>query len=111
MAVVPSRFAEILPLAALEAMAAGLPVAAADAGGLGEVVPEEGRYPPGDAAALAERVRALWADRHAGERALAVARERFSPGAIADARCVPCTRASPQLRPRPHIEPGRAMRS
>ncbi len=38
-AVVPSRFAEILPLAALEAMAAGLPLAAADAGGLAEAVP------------------------------------------------------------------------
>ena len=44
-AVVPSRFAEILPLAALEAMAAGLPLAAADAGGLTEVVPERGPLP------------------------------------------------------------------
>jgi glycosyltransferase involved in cell wall biosynthesis len=82
-AVVPSRFAEILPLAALEAMAAGLPLAAADAGGLGEAVPEEGRYPAGDAGALAERLARLWRDADAGERALAVARERYSPEAVA----------------------------
>ena len=44
-AVVPSRYAEILPLAALEAMAAGLPTVAARSGGLVEAVPEEGLYP------------------------------------------------------------------
>src|SRR3954465_12271227 len=52
-AVVPSRYAEILPLAALEAMAAGVPVVAARSGGLAELVPDEGLYPPGDVAALA----------------------------------------------------------
>ena len=81
-AVVPSRFAEILPLAALEAMAAGLPLAAADAGGLAELVPEEGRYPRGDAAALAGRLTALWRNRGAGERVLAIARQRYSPTAV-----------------------------
>jgi glycosyltransferase involved in cell wall biosynthesis len=85
LAIVPSRYAEILPLAALEAMAAGLPVVAARAGGLAEIVPEEGLYPPGDVAALADRVRALWADAAAGERALAVARERTAPAVVADA--------------------------
>jgi glycosyltransferase involved in cell wall biosynthesis len=84
-AVVPSRYAEILPLAALEAMAAGLPVAAARSGGLAEAVPEEGLYPPGDVAALADRLRALWRDAVAGERALAVARERHAPPVIAAA--------------------------
>ncbi len=84
-AVVPSRFAEILPLAALEAMAAGLPVVAADAGGLAEVVPVEGRFPPGSAPALADRLRALYGDAEAGERALAVARERFAPAVVAGA--------------------------
>jgi glycosyltransferase involved in cell wall biosynthesis len=82
-AVVPSRYAEILPLAALEAMAAGLPIVAARAGGLAEAVPEEGLYPPGDAAALAARLRALYGDAAAGERALARARERWSPDTIA----------------------------
>ena len=80
----PSRYAEILPLAALEAMAAGAArSSAADAGGLAEAVPEEGRYPPGDAAALAERLTRAVATRAAGERALAVARERFAPDAVA----------------------------
>ena len=82
-AIVPSRYAEILPLAALEAMAAGLPVVAAAAGGLAEVVPEEGRYPPGDAAALGERLTALWGDAEAGERALTRARGRFAPEVVA----------------------------
>ena len=82
-AVVPSRFAEILPLAALEAMAAGLPLAAADAGGLRDAVPADGRYPPGDAPALAERLTALWRDADAGERALGVVRERYAPDAVA----------------------------
>jgi glycosyltransferase involved in cell wall biosynthesis len=82
-AVVPSRYAEILPLAALEAMAAGLPVVAARAGGLAEAVPAEGLYPPGDVAALAERLRALWRDAAAGERALEQIRARTSPAVVA----------------------------
>jgi glycosyltransferase involved in cell wall biosynthesis len=84
-AIVPSRFAEILPLAALEAMAAGVPLAAADSGGLSEAVPREGLYPAGDAAALAERLRTLWRSAEAGERGLAVVRERYSPAAVATA--------------------------
>jgi glycosyltransferase involved in cell wall biosynthesis len=84
-AVVPSRYAEILPLAALEAMAAGLPVAAARAGGLAEAVPEEGLYPPGDVDARAARLRALWGDARAGERALAAARGRTAPDVVARA--------------------------
>lgn len=84
-AVVPSRYAEILPLAALEAMAAGLPVAAAAAGGLAELVPEEGRYPAGDVDALAARLRALWGDAAAGERALAAVRARAAPPVVAAA--------------------------
>jgi glycosyltransferase involved in cell wall biosynthesis len=85
LAIVPSRYAEILPLAALEAAAAGLPVAAADAGGLRESVPPDGLYPPGDVAALAERIRALWGDAALGERTLTLARTRTSPAAVAAA--------------------------
>ena len=48
-------------------------------------MPAEARYPPGDAAALAERLRALWADARPGERALATVRERFAPEAVAGA--------------------------
>ena len=83
LAIVPSRYEEILPLAALEAMAAGLPVAAARSGGLAEVVPEEGLYPPGDLHALTARMASLWANAEAGERALAAARARFAPSVVA----------------------------
>ena len=82
-AVVPSRYAEILPLAALEAMAAGLPVVAARSGGLAGAVPPEGLYPPGDVDALAQRLQALYRDEEAGERSLQRARERHAPGVIA----------------------------
>jgi glycosyltransferase involved in cell wall biosynthesis len=83
LAIVPSRYAEILPLAALEAMAAGLPVVAARAGGLAEAVPAEGLYAPGDVSALAQRVRALFGDAGAGERALAAARALCAPAVVA----------------------------
>lgn len=85
LAIVPSRYAEILPLAALEAMAAGLPVAAARAGGLAEIVPEPGLYPPGEVPALTDRVQALWGDAASGDRALAVARARTAPAVVAAA--------------------------
>jgi glycosyltransferase involved in cell wall biosynthesis len=82
---VPSRYQEILPLAALEAMAAGLPVVAARAGGLAEAVPEEGLYPPGDVERLGARLDALYGDAAAGDRALTRARERWAPEVIAQA--------------------------
>ena len=82
-AVVPSRYAEILPLAALEAMAAGLPVVASRTGGLAELVPTEGLFAPGDVDALAARTRRLWGDAAAGERALAIVRERTAPAVVA----------------------------
>ena len=85
LALVPSRYEEILPLAALEAMAAGLPVVASRAGGLAEIVPEPGLHPPGDVQAMAERIRALWRDAAAGEAALAIARERTAPAVVAAA--------------------------
>jgi glycosyltransferase involved in cell wall biosynthesis len=85
LALVPSRYEEILPLAALEAMAAGLPVVASRAGGLAELVPERGLHPPGDVAAIADRIRALWRDAEAGEAALAAARERCAPAVVAAA--------------------------
>jgi glycosyltransferase involved in cell wall biosynthesis len=83
LAIVPSRYQEILPLAALEALAAGLPVVAARAGGLAETVPEEGLYRPGDVDALAERISALYGDGAAGERAIASARRRYAPAVVA----------------------------
>lgn len=80
-AVVPSRYEEILPLAALEAMAAGLPVVATRSGGLAEVV--EDPVPIGDVDALAGRLKARFGDAEAGERALARVRELCAPERVA----------------------------
>jgi glycosyltransferase involved in cell wall biosynthesis len=66
-------------------MAAGVPVVAARSGGLAELVPEEGLYRPGDAPGLAARARCLWGDEAAGNRALAIVRERCAPHAVASA--------------------------
>jgi glycosyltransferase involved in cell wall biosynthesis len=63
--IMPSR-AEAWGLAALEAMAHGVPVIASNVGGLQEIVsPEEGGrlVPPGDAGALANMIRDSAADR------------------------------------------------
>ena len=62
-ALVPSRSAETFGLAAAEAMAAGLPVAASRVGALPELVGEEGLVPPGDAGALARAIARLAGDR------------------------------------------------
>jgi len=80
-AVVPSRYQEILPLAALEAMAAGLPVVATDSGGLPEFVDDV--VPVGDVEALAAALQARFGDAAAGERALARVRERCAPAVVA----------------------------
>jgi glycosyltransferase involved in cell wall biosynthesis len=96
-AVIPSRYAEILPLAALESMAAALPTVAAASGGLNEAVPEEGLYPPGDVEALRERITALYGDAAAGDRALAAVRARSAPEVIAGRLR---TIYGPQLHPR-----------
>jgi glycosyltransferase involved in cell wall biosynthesis len=81
-AVVASRSAETFGLAAAEAMAAGLPVAASRIGALPELVPEPWLAEPGDATGLAAVIRALAAD----PRAAAIARTRA--GAIASPEVV-----------------------
>lgn len=81
MAVVPSVGPDVMPFAALEAMAAGVPVVAARSGSLPEVVGEGSCVERRDPEALARAMRELWHDpakRAAeGEAALARARERF----------------------------------
>jgi glycosyltransferase involved in cell wall biosynthesis len=88
-AIVASRSAETFGLAAAEAMAAGLPVAASRIGALPELVPGDWLSPPGDAVALAEIVRRLAADPagapDASVRAIAAARARTDPEVVAEA--------------------------
>ncbi len=84
-ALVPSRSAETFGLAAAEAMAAGLPVAASRVGALPELVAEDGMAPPGDARALAAAIARLCGDGSAGERARERVRAICSPDVVAAA--------------------------
>ncbi|MHB1035281.1 MAG: glycosyltransferase family 4 protein [Pirellulales bacterium] len=59
--VLPSR-TEGLPRAMIEAMARGLPCIGSTVGGIPELLPAEDLVPPGDAAALAAKLRAVLAD-------------------------------------------------
>jgi glycosyltransferase involved in cell wall biosynthesis len=83
LALVPSRSAETFGLAAAEAMAAGLPVAASRVGALPELVGEEGLVAPGDAAALAAAIERLRNDPGAGARALERVRALCAPEVVA----------------------------
>jgi glycosyltransferase involved in cell wall biosynthesis len=80
--IVPTTGNETFGFAALEAMAAGVPVVAARAGALPEIVGDDACVPRGDALAMAVRMQELWADPmrrvDEGDAAIARARERFS---------------------------------
>lgn len=67
-ALVPSRSAETFGMAAAEAMAAGLPVAASRMGALTELLEPEDLVAPGDPGALAELLKRRWNDTAAAER-------------------------------------------
>jgi glycosyltransferase involved in cell wall biosynthesis len=82
-AVVPSRSAETFGLAAAEAMAAGLPVAATRIGALPDLVAGDQLAPPGDAAALAAIVTRLRGDAAAGEAGLRRVRAHAAPEVVA----------------------------
>jgi glycosyltransferase involved in cell wall biosynthesis len=81
-AVVPSLAAETFGLAAAEAMAAGLPVAALAVGALPELLPEGWLSSKEDLAATIARLRG---DAAAGELGLEIARERLAPERVAPA--------------------------
>ena len=74
----PSRYHEFSPFAALEAMAAGVPVLAARMGGLPELVGPGNCLAPNRPDILAERLRQLWddADRRSSEGDALIARAR-----------------------------------
>ena len=82
-ALMPSLTSETFGLAAAEAMAAGLPVAASAIGALPELVPHAWLSPPGDAPALARTIETLRADPAAGGQALARARNLLDPARLA----------------------------
>jgi glycosyltransferase involved in cell wall biosynthesis len=81
MVVVPSAGNETFGFAALEAMAAGVPVIATRSGALPEIVGDGACVPRGDALALAARMEELWEDPQLrvdeGDEAIARVRERF----------------------------------
>jgi glycosyltransferase involved in cell wall biosynthesis len=82
-ALAPSRAAETFGLAAAEAMAAGVPVAASRVGALAELVEPAGLVPAGDAQALAGAVAKLAGDRAAGERGRERVRALCAPEVVA----------------------------
>ena len=84
-ALMPSLTSETFGLAAAEAMAAGVPVAASAIGALPELIPPAWLSAPGDAGALAATITALAGDPGAGEQALAAARELLDPRRLAAA--------------------------
>jgi glycosyltransferase involved in cell wall biosynthesis len=84
-ALAPSRSAETFGLAAAEAMAAGLPVAASRVGALPELVAEEGLVPAGDAEALAGAIERLAGDAAAGVRGRERVRALCAPEVVSQA--------------------------
>jgi glycosyltransferase involved in cell wall biosynthesis len=95
-AIVPSRSAETFGLAAAEAMAAGLPVAASRIGALPELVPDAWLAPPGDAAALAAVIARLRGDASAGTEAITRARALTAPEIVAAALTAAYDHAAPR---------------
>jgi glycosyltransferase involved in cell wall biosynthesis len=85
LALVPSRTGETFGLAAAEAMAAGLPVAASRIGALPELVPDDWLVAPGDPQALAGAIARLRGDRTAGKRAIERVRAIAGPRVVAPA--------------------------
>lgn len=83
LAVVPSRSAETFGLAAAEAMAAGLPVAASRVGALPELVAKECLAEPGDPADLAAAIERVHGASGAGERARERVRAICAPEVVA----------------------------
>jgi glycosyltransferase involved in cell wall biosynthesis len=84
-ALVPSRSAETFGMAAAEAMACGLPVAASRIGALPELLGDSSLVPPGDAPALAQTITRVLTDPAAGRRGLERVRAVCAPETVARA--------------------------
>jgi glycosyltransferase involved in cell wall biosynthesis len=82
---VPSRAHETFGLAAVEALAAGLPVVASGVGALAALPPPVRLVPAGDAAALAAVLPQARADRAAARAGPAIARALAGPDVVAPA--------------------------
>lgn len=82
-ALVPSRSAETFAMAAAEAMACGVPVAASRIGALPELLDESSLALPGDAHALAEAIARVLTDPVAGQRGLERVRAVCAPEVVA----------------------------
>jgi glycosyltransferase involved in cell wall biosynthesis len=82
-ALVVSRAHETFGLAAVEALAAGLPVVATRSGALAELEGDVTLVAPGDVIALAAAARTAADDPAAGAHALAAARRRVAPEVVA----------------------------
>jgi glycosyltransferase involved in cell wall biosynthesis len=82
----PSRWGEPCPHAALESRAAGVPVLGSRIGGLTDIIGEELSVDPFDIGSWAAALRALWADAERrsaiGEAAIADTRARFSESVV-----------------------------
>jgi len=83
LAIVPSRSYETYGLAAIEAMAAGVPVVASHIGALGEIVEPDGLVPPNDPHQLAEAIMRRYGHPGAGRRAIEAAHRLASPDVVA----------------------------
>ena len=85
LAIVSSRCAEVMPLAAVEAMAAGVPVVATAMGGLPELLQDPAALvPPDDPIELAAACLARFGDARAGTEGLRRVRELSTPQTVAE---------------------------
>jgi glycosyltransferase involved in cell wall biosynthesis len=82
LALVPSR-SENFPMAAAEAMAAGVPVVASRVGGLAELVDEQGLVPAEDAGVLAQAIERRFGDAEVGAEGIERVRSLCAPEAVA----------------------------